>query len=102
MPSRFSRSLHRFFNLKQRSLLRGSGVVLLSLFAAFRLSHFPDDARSPWLVLPLLTAAAGTFDTIRCIQRQWNWYHGGVVLLIYMDLMAMSLILFFLIYPIWL
>jgi hypothetical protein len=41
----------------------------------------------------------GTLDTIRCMQRRWNFYHGGVVLCIYMDLMAVCLILFLLLYP---
>jgi hypothetical protein len=33
------------------------------------------------------------------MRTKWSWYHGGVVLLIYMDLMAISMILFFLLYP---
>jgi len=33
------------------------------------------------------------------MQPRWNFYHGGVILCIYMDLMAISLILFFLICP---
>jgi hypothetical protein len=33
------------------------------------------------------------------MQPRWNWYHGGVILCIYMDLMALCIILFFLLYP---
>ena len=44
-------------------------------------------------------AILGTADTVRCMQRRWNFYHGGVVLCIYMDLMALCLILFLLLYP---
>jgi hypothetical protein len=33
------------------------------------------------------------------MRTKWSWYHGGVVLLIYMDLMAISMILFLLLYP---
>ncbi len=33
------------------------------------------------------------------MQRRWNFYHGGVILCIYMDLMALGMILFFLLYP---
>jgi hypothetical protein len=33
------------------------------------------------------------------MRTQWSWYHGGVVLLIYMDLMSLAMILFFLLYP---
>ncbi|HEY0264695.1 MAG TPA: hypothetical protein VGC07_09230 [Granulicella sp.] len=33
------------------------------------------------------------------MQKRWSFYHGGVLLCIYMDLMVVSLILFFLLYP---
>lgn len=33
------------------------------------------------------------------MRKRWGFYHGGVVLCIYMDLMALTLILFFLLYP---
>ena len=52
-----------------------------------------------WLTSIALFAIAGTIDTIRCMQRRWSFYHGGVLLLIYMDLMAVCLILFLLLYP---
>jgi hypothetical protein len=38
-------------------------------------------------------------DTIRCMRKRWSFYHGGVLLCIYMDLMAVALILVFLLYP---
>jgi hypothetical protein len=82
--------------------LRGSVVVLLSTASAFRLSHFPDNHGTPWLLVPLLFAIAGTADTTRCMQKRWNWYHGGVVLCLYTDLMAICMIAFFLLYPLWL
>lgn len=73
--------------------------MLLSFAAAFRLSDFPHGHATPLLVLPTAVAFLGTADTIRCMQRRWNFYHGGVLLCIYMDLMALCLILFFLIAP---
>ena len=48
---------------------------------------------------PALVAILGMLDTIRCIQRRWSFYTGGVVLFIYMDLLAVCLILFLLLYP---
>jgi hypothetical protein len=33
------------------------------------------------------------------MQRRWSLYHGGVLLLIYMDLMVLCMILFLLLYP---
>jgi hypothetical protein len=33
------------------------------------------------------------------MQRRWSFYHAGVILSLYMDLMAITLVLFFLLYP---
>ena len=99
---RLNQRLRRFGDWRHRSLLRANLAVLASLIVAFRLSHFPHNAPTIWLVLPLLVAIAGTLDTVRNMQMRWNWYHGGVVLCAYMDLMAIAMILFFLVYPMWL
>jgi hypothetical protein len=87
------------FNPHRRSLLRGNILVLLSLAAALLLSDFPHNQATLLLAVPVLSAIAGTADTIRCMQRRWTLYHGGVVLCIYMDLLALCLILFLLVYP---
>ena len=41
----------------------------------------------------------GTFDTLRCMRTRWNFYHGGVILCAYMDLMILILTLFLMLYP---
>nr|WP_221312530.1 permease [Granulicella aggregans] len=87
------------FNPRQKSLIRGNILVLSSLLAAFPLSGFPHNRATPYLVIPTLLAIAGTVDTVRCIRRRWSFYHAGVILCIYMDLMALTLILVFLLYP---
>jgi hypothetical protein len=87
------------FNLRRRSLVRGNLLVLGSFAAAFRLSDFPRSRATLLLVIPAVIALWGTVDTIRCMQPRWNFYHGGVVLCIYMDLLAIMLILFFLLSP---
>lgn len=94
-----NRNLSSILHLRARSLVRGNALVLVSLGIAFLLSDFPNNRANPWIILPALTALAGTADTIRCMQRQWNFYHGGVILCIYMDLMALVAIVFLLIYP---
>ena len=81
----------------------GVGKSLLSLDLAARLSRggaLPDGTPSgrPHVTL-LLSDEDGTADTVRCMQRRWSFYHGGVILLIYMDLMALCMILFLLLYP---
>jgi len=86
-------------NLYRKSLLRGSVFVLGSLFAAFRLADFPHNRATLLLILPAVIACVGTWETTRCMQRRWSFYHGGVLLLLYMDIMAIAMILFLLFYP---
>lgn len=88
-----------FFNPHHRSLLRGNLLVLLSVAAAFPLSDFANDRPTLLLLIPAVIAIVGTMDTVRCMQPRWSLYHGGVLLCIYMDLMAIIMILFFLLYP---
>jgi hypothetical protein len=87
------------FNLRKRSLLRGTALVLVSLTAAFLLSGFPDDRPSPLLFLPLLATAWGSIETLRCLRRHWNFHSGAVLVLLYSDLLAFIMILFLLVYP---
>jgi len=87
------------FNFKARSLVRGTVFVLGSLVVAFVLSGFPH-ARPEWeIVFPAFAALWGTYETLRCLQLRWSFYHGGVLILLYMDVMALSMIFFLLIYP---
>jgi hypothetical protein len=96
---RHTRVRHPLFNPRAHSLLRGSLLVLFSLAVALLLSDFPHNRATPLLIFPVLFAIAGTADTVRCMQRRWSFYHAGVILCIYMDLMALCMILFFLLYP---
>jgi hypothetical protein len=91
--------LPHFLNPRHRSLTRGNVLVFASLVFAILLSGFPHTHATFLIILPTLLAFTGTADTIRCMQKRWSFYHAGVLLCIYMDLMAISLILFFLIYP---
>jgi hypothetical protein len=87
------------FNPRLRSLVRGTLIVLAGLAMATPMSGFPYIHANPLLLFPLLLCLIGTADTVRCMQRRWSFYHGGVLLCLYMDLMAITLILFFLVYP---
>ena len=73
--------------------------MLGSLVLAFVWAGFPEDRADPRLILPAVVAFAGTLDTMRCLRLRWSFYHGGVILLLYMDIMAMAMILFLLLYP---
>lgn len=86
-------------DLRQRSLVRGTILVLGSLLAAFLLAHWPDDPPSFRLLAPTIIAFLGTWETLRCLRAQWSFYHGAVMVLLYMDIMALSMILFLFLYP---
>lgn len=71
----------------------------MSLSMAFLLSDFPDARPSLKLLIPALLALYGTYETSRCLRLRWSFYHGGVLLLLYMDVMALAMIFFLLLYP---
>jgi len=85
--------------LQQKSLIRGTALALGSLWVAFRISGFPEVHVSLWLIAPLIAACAATWDTARCLQKRWSFYHGGVLLLLYVDLMVLLMISFLLLAP---
>lgn len=87
------------FHPRSRSLLRGTLVVLLSLAVAFPISDFPHNRATLLLIFPSLAALYGSWDTTRCLRRRWSLYHGAVLLLLCMDVMALALIFFLLLYP---
>ncbi|MFC5865599.1 permease [Acidicapsa dinghuensis] len=91
--------LRRFaiFHLSRKSLVRGTVITLGSLWASLWLSGYPDIRPSMWLILPLLLTCLATWDHARCLQKRWSFYHGGVLLLIYVDLMVMLTIAFLLV-----
>ena len=74
-------------------------LVLGSLVLALVWAGYPVAHANPGLVLPAVLAFAGTLDTMRCLRLKWSFYHGGVILLLYMDIMAIAMILFLLLYP---
>lgn len=102
MPPPLSARVRALGDWRKRSLVRANVLVFAALLLSFYFSDFPHNRPSPLLVLSLLMAVVGTLDTLRCMRSTWNWYHGGVILCAYMDLMVVCLILFFLIYPLWL
>ncbi len=87
------------FDPRQRSLVRGTLLVLGSLIMAFPIAGYPDDRATLKLAIPLLVGLLGFLDTFRCLRLRWSLYHGAVVILLYVDVMAISMILFLFLYP---
>lgn len=80
-------------------MLRGVLLSLTGLGISFPLSGFPEIHRAPWLIVPALMTLWGSYETSRCLRPRWDFYHGGVLLLLYSDLMALLMIFFLLFYP---
>lgn len=81
------------FRIRQKSLARAVLLSLGAFAASLRLAGFPyiDNLHgSRWQFLALLVAAWGMAETARCLQRQWSFYHAGVMLLLYADLMILA------------
>ena len=87
------------FNPRAPSLLRGNLLALLSLVISFPLAKFPFDQANPAMILPIVGAAAGMFEAFRCIRARWSWYHGAVLISLYMDALVLTMILFLALYP---
>jgi CO dehydrogenase/acetyl-CoA synthase gamma subunit (corrinoid Fe-S protein) len=81
------------FRLRRKSLPRGIILSVGSFLLALHLAGFPhiDNLHgSPWEFLALVLAAWGMGETARCLQRRWNLYHAGIILLLYSDLMILT------------
>ena len=90
---------YAFLNLRARSLVRGTVLVLASLAASMLLSGFPQVHPAWQIAFAALAALWGTYETTRCLRLRWSFYHGGVLLLLYMDVTALTMIFFLLFYP---
>ena len=88
-----------FFHWRVPSLLRGNLLSLASLAISFPLAKFPFDQANPAMILPILGAAIGMVETFRCIRARWSWYHGAVLMSLYMDALILTMILFLALYP---
>ncbi|MBS1815548.1 MAG: permease [Acidobacteria bacterium] len=85
-----------------KSHFRGAVVTVSAVAIALKLAHFPLDRENWFNVLPALAIALSIIDTARCMRGRWSWYHGGVLFLLYAELMAFTLVAFLLLYPLWL
>jgi len=90
------------FRLRQKSLVRAVLLSLGAFAASLRLAGFPhiDNLHgSWWQILALLVAVWGMAETARCLQRKWSFYHAGVLVLLYANLMIIAAIVLMLVAP---
>jgi hypothetical protein len=89
------------FRLRQHSLARGIALSLAAFITSLLLAGFPHIEKlhgSPWQVLSLLAAAWGMAETGRCMRGKWSLYLAGVLILLYSDLVILTLIVFLVAY----
>ena len=89
-------------HLRQRSLMRGVALSLGAFAGSLLLAGFPHIENlhgSRWQCVTLVAAAWGMAETARCIRRRWSLYHAGVMILLYSELMILTLTVFLAFYP---
>ena len=82
----------RILNLKKRSLIRANLLVFASFCTAWPAYRHPNGAFAVLMPMAAGVAMAGTADTCRHFRMRWDWHHAGVVLMVYADLMAVTLL----------
>ena len=83
------------FRLRQKSLARGILLAVGAFAASLMLAGFPrieNIHSSHWQYVPLAAAAWGMVETARCLRRKWSLYHVGVLILLYSDLLILTVI----------
>ena len=85
------------FRLRQCSVARALVLALGGFALSLRLAGFPVIENlhgSPWQIVAIPFACWGMVETARCINRYWNLYHAGVLILLYSELMILAMVLF--------
>lgn len=84
------------FRLRERSLARGVLLAMGAFVASLLMAGFPYIERlhgSPWQVLAVPFVCWGMVETARCLRQRWSFYHAGVLILLYTDLMILVMVL---------
>jgi hypothetical protein len=91
------------FRLRQKSLARGIVLAMGSFIISLRLAGFPDINAlhsSNWQMVPALLEFWGMIETARCLsRRQWSMHHGGVLIILYTEVMILGMAVFLTIFP---
>src|ERR1700679_4116290 len=88
--------------LRRASLVRGIVLSLGAFAISLRLAGFPHIEllhRSNWQIAVLVAALLGLAETARCLKGEWSLYHAGVLILLYTDLLILTMVIFLAVYP---
>ena len=90
------------FRIRQCSLLRGITLSICAFLISLRMAGFPRIELlhgSRWQIAILAIGVWGLAETARCLRRKWSLYHARVLILLYTELMILTMIAFLTIYP---
>ena len=71
-------------------------LALCAFFSSLGFAGFPHVESlhaSPWQLMALPIACWGMVETARCMGKKWNFYHVGVLILLYTELMILAMVL---------
>lgn len=100
LKSLFQKALIAFpvLNPRNRSLTRSNLLVFGSICFVWPAFRNPVGLCASLLPLAVLVSIIGMLDTARNMRKRWDFYHAGVLLMLYADLMAISLLVFMAVY----
>jgi hypothetical protein len=84
------------FRLREPSLARGVLLSLGTFVASLRLAGFPYIERlhgSRWQLLAVPFACWGMVETVRCLHKERDLYHAGVMIMLCTELMILAMVL---------
>jgi len=82
----------RILNPARRSLLRSNVLVWASFWTAWPVYQDPSGIFASWMPLAAVVAILGTADTCRNLRKHRDLHHAGVLLMIWADLLAVTLL----------
>ena len=72
-------------------------LALAALGASLLLAGFPDTADlhgTAWQLAVAPFPCWALVETARCLGRRWSFYHAGVLVLLYTELIVLAMVLF--------
>ena len=86
-------------SMPQSHVARGATLACMGLVTAVFLRAHGAEINRLLMVVPFLLCLAATRDAVRSMHVSWDLHHGGVLFLLYADMMLLTLIAVWTIWP---